>query len=254
MTGRLCRKCSSRAVDGSSYCAKHQNVKQEQGKLYDRFRADDPIRALYRGKNAPRWQATRAVVLKRDILCVSCGHRVATECDHILTARVVVDNYGINAFYDPNRCQGLCGSCHSQKSVLESGWSGKRRSMLTELGERSNTTVVCGQAGSGKTTYVAERKSEQDSVWDYDVVMQSLTGLPLHHGLPEAIGSALAHRDAWIRATENSVNHCWLIVSDSRAQLVSAMRDAGARVIVMDTPDDVCHKRLRQRNAADNTQ
>ena len=85
----LCRDCSSRAVDGTRYCARHQtdNKPKQHKRLYDRHRADDPTRALYRCK---RWQATRTKVLNRDILCVACGHKAATEADHILSARIVL--------------------------------------------------------------------------------------------------------------------------------------------------------------------
>jgi len=77
---------------------------------------------------------------------------------------------------------------------------GKRGTKLVDVGDRRNTTVVCGQPGSGKTTYVERFKAPNDLTWDYDVVMADITGLPLHQFLPGAIGSVLAHRDAWIEA------------------------------------------------------
>lgn len=241
----LCRDCSRRATTGR-YCDDHQanNNKTAHKQLYDRYRDDDPIRALYRVK---RWQATRRTVLNRDILCRSCGHQVATDCDHIISARLVHDNYGLDAFYDPERCQGLCHPCHSSKTAIECGWTGRKGTKLTELGNRQHVTVVCGQAGSGKTTYVAQHKADNDLVWDYDVVMSELTGLPMHESLPDAVGSVLAHRDSWIVATEHCLHHCWLIVSNPNAVIVQMMREAGANVIVMDTPDDVCQQRLRAR-------
>jgi len=144
------------------------------------------------------------VVLRRDVLCTSCGHQAATICDHILVARLVVDNFGVDAFYDPERLSGLCKTCHDKKTTHESGWCGKKATTLTvdTIGDRTNTTVVCGQAGSGKTTYVAEHAASNDSRWDYDDVMHVITGLPLHQGLPGAIGSVLADRDRWIAATQ----------------------------------------------------
>jgi 5-methylcytosine-specific restriction protein A len=246
----LCRDCTRRAV-ANGYCDSHQtsNAKKTHKRLYDRYREDDPIRALYRCK---RWQATRRIVLNRDILCRSCGHEVATECDHILSARLVHDNFGIDEFYNPERCQGLCHTCHSKKTALECGWSGRKGTKLTELGDRRHTTVVCGQACSGKTTYVAAHKGANDLVWDYDYIMAEITGLPLHQSMPDAIGSVLANRDAWIQATEYCPHHCWLIVSNPTAVIVTMMRDAGATVVVMDTADDVCQQRLRARFIADN--
>jgi 5-methylcytosine-specific restriction endonuclease McrA len=249
----ICRMCNSRAThDG--YCERHSGSKNDSKRSYDRFRADDPIRALYRGKNAKRWQRVRQQVLRRDVLCKSCGHEAATVVDHILVARLVVDNYGVDEFYNPDRLQGLCKTCHDIKTTHESGWTGRKGTQLTDLGDRSNTTVVCGQSGSGKSTYVERFKRPNDLVWDYDVIMAEITGLPLHQGLPGAIGSVLANRDQWIEATRYSTNHCWLIVSNPQAVIVEMMRDAGATIVVMDTPDDECQRRLKQRFIAETMQ
>jgi hypothetical protein len=100
---------------------------------------------------------------------------------------------------------------------------------------------------------VDEHKAATDLVWDYDVVMSDITDLPMHQPLPGAVGSVLANRDAWIEATKYSTNHCWLIITNPEAAAVGMMRDAGAQIITMDTPDDVCQERLRARFTANNT-
>jgi hypothetical protein len=122
---RLCRDCSSRALPTTSYCARHTTTNNHTANrlLYDRYRSDDPVRQLYRGKNLRRWEATRRVVFKRDILCqwpAGCPH-AATECDHIRSARSIVLEFGTDAFYDPARCQGLCKEHHSEKTRHELG-------------------------------------------------------------------------------------------------------------------------------------
>lgn len=242
---KTCRlgSCSARAtLDG--YCDRHKVNRNDTKRLYDRYRADDPVRALYKCK---RWKTVRLVVLRRDVLCQACGHQAATEVDHILSARLVLDNWGLDEFYNAERLQGLCHRCHSSKTTHESGWTGKRGTTLSDLGDRSNTTVVCGPAGSGKTTYVGDHKAENDHVFDFDVIMQTITGLPMHQSLPGAVGSVLAQRDQWVEATKYSTNHCWLIVSNAKAAIVDMMREAGAAVVVMDTTDDECQRRLRQR-------
>jgi 5-methylcytosine-specific restriction enzyme A len=248
--GGLCRACNSRAIE-NGYCERHKGCRRDESRLYDRYRADDPVRKLYRCK---RWQSVRLIVLRRDILCQSCGHEAATEVDHILAARLVLDNFGLDAFYDSARLQALCRRCHSSKTLLEGGWTGRKGTGLKDLGDRSNTTVVCGQAGSGKTTFVASSKAPDDLVWDYDVIMQEVTGLPIHQGLPGAVGSVLANRDQWIEATRYSANHCWLIVSNPKAVIVGMMQDAGAIIIMMDTPDEECQRRLKQRFIAETLQ
>src|SRR5579864_4036112 len=117
----LCKDCSLRSV-ANGYCQKHEtsNNATINEKLFDQYRADDPIRQLYRTR---RWmRGTRLKVLRRDILCVACGHKAATDADHILSARLVVDNFGVDEFYNPERCQGLCHECHSSKTAHECGW------------------------------------------------------------------------------------------------------------------------------------
>jgi len=64
------------------------------------------------------WQAIREIVLQRDPLCVHClkkdKHTHSYAVDHIIPLEDA-----------PGRClllsnlQGLCGACHSRKSVLE---------------------------------------------------------------------------------------------------------------------------------------
>jgi 5-methylcytosine-specific restriction endonuclease McrA len=47
-----------------------------------------------------------------------CGHQAATTADHILSARLILDNFGLDAFYDSARLQGLCHDCHSIKTAI----------------------------------------------------------------------------------------------------------------------------------------
>jgi 5-methylcytosine-specific restriction endonuclease McrA len=243
--GGICHRCSRRAVTGSKLCSDHQDSANDHKRQYDRYRSDDPIRKLYKSR---RWlKGTRLIVLRRDILCKSCGHRVATDVDHILSARLVIDNFGHDAFFDPDRCQGLCHACHSAKTSLESGWVNRNGTKLTEFGDRSNMTIVCGPGGAGKSTYVAEHKADDDLIWDYDAVMHEITGLPMHEELHGATGSVLANRDQWIQATEHSTKHCWLIVSNAKAKIVELLQAVGARVIVLETDEAECQRRLAAR-------
>ena len=217
----ICRDCSSRAIK-NGYCEKHQihNERRLRKSTFDNYRSDDEVRKLYRCK---RWQITRLKVIKRDVLCVSCRHRAGTEVDHILSARLVLDNYGTDEFYNIDRLQLLCHACHSAKTAHEVGWVGKKETKITTFGNRSNLTIVCG----ADTTYVEQHKADDDLVWDYDVIMADLTGLPMHQGLPGAVGSVLANRDQWIQATQYSKHHCWLTVSNSKAVIVTMLKEAG---------------------------
>jgi hypothetical protein len=159
----------------------------------------------------------------------------------------VLDNFGLDEFYNIERLQGLCHDCHSMKTAHESGWAGSKGTRLDNLSNRSNTTVVCGGVCSGKTTYVEQHRQQDDVCWDYDEVMARITGLPLHQSLQGAIGSVLADRDAFIQGTATCTNHVWLIVARRDAYIVKLLESAGAEVIVMTTPDDECQRRLQAR-------
>jgi 5-methylcytosine-specific restriction endonuclease McrA len=244
--GGLCLDCQRRALPGTRYCQAHQTDNQARQKrlLYDSFGRDEELRPLYRCK---RWEVTRQRVLRRDILCVACGHRAATEVDHVLRARLVVDNFGLDEFYSVDRLKGLCHTCHSQKTAHESGWAGSKGTRIESLSDRTNTIVVCGQPASGKSTYIEEHKQQDDLVWDYDVVMQRITGLPLHQSLQGAIGSVLADRDNFIQATSMCERRVWIICANPSAYIVKLLHEAGASVVTMQTPDDECQRRLQAR-------
>ena len=244
--GSLCLDCQRRALPGTRYCQDHQvnNQAREKRHLYDAFGRDEELRPLYRCK---RWETTRQRVLRRDILCRMCGHKASTEVDHVLRARLVLDNFGLDEFYNIDRLQGLCHDCHSMKTAHESGWAGSKGTRLDNLSNRSNTTVVCGQACSGKSTYVEQHRQQDDVCWDYDEVMARITGLPLHQSLQGAIGSVLADRDNFILGTATCEYRVWIICANPQAHIVKLLSEAGASVVTMQTPDDECQRRLRER-------
>lgn len=66
-------------------------------------------------------------MLRRDPLCCECGHRASTEADHVQRAREIVEQFGVAEFYNPDRSQGLCHSCHSAKTAKECGFAGGKQ-------------------------------------------------------------------------------------------------------------------------------
>lgn len=128
----LCLDCSKRAEPGSQYCLHHatDNRAAAYKQALDRNRKHDPIHALYRVR---RWtKGTRLIVLRRDPLCCMCGHRASTVADHIKPAREIVAQFGKAEFYNPDRCQGLCDSCHASKSAYEGEFAGVPRARASE--------------------------------------------------------------------------------------------------------------------------
>lgn len=129
-TATLCRDCSSRAVADSPYCTEHQqsNNAAAHKQWSSRYREiNDTTYHLYR---CVRWTGpygSRLQTLRRDPLCTLCGHRASKIADHHpLTAREVVAQFGVAAFYDITRLRGLCASCHSSKEARETGFAKQR--------------------------------------------------------------------------------------------------------------------------------
>jgi 5-methylcytosine-specific restriction endonuclease McrA len=58
----------------------------------------------------PGWAKIRARILERDPICVLCGVRQSTHCDHIEAKK---DDHR------PEGLQGVCGPCHDRKSSRE---------------------------------------------------------------------------------------------------------------------------------------
>ncbi|MFE9382370.1 HNH endonuclease signature motif containing protein [Streptomyces sp. NPDC007025] len=56
------------------------------------------------------WKKIRAEVLARDPICVLCGVRPSSHCDHI---KAKTDDH------QPAKLQGVCAECHGRKSSAE---------------------------------------------------------------------------------------------------------------------------------------
>lgn len=51
-----------------------------------------------------------------DLVCASCQHTAACVVDHIIPARIYAAK-DVELFYDRPNLQGLCESCHDQKTI-----------------------------------------------------------------------------------------------------------------------------------------
>ncbi|WP_026004881.1 HNH endonuclease [Streptomyces sp. AA1529] len=69
------------------------------------WQGSDRVSRLPRG-----WKKIRAEVLARDVICVLCGVRPSSHCDHI---KPKTDDH------QPSQLQGVCAECHGLKSSAE---------------------------------------------------------------------------------------------------------------------------------------
>lgn len=108
--------------------------------------------------------------------------------------------------------------------------------------------IVCGPPASGKTTWAREQLAGRGELIDLDEIMAELSGLPLYQAGREWLNPAvrqrnnmlgsLSRRPKWQRAA--------LIVGEPSAERREwwAEKLRPTRVVVMETPEDVCIQRL----------
>ena len=105
-----CRETGCPALSYTPRCSLHTKERQH---VYDRQRGTTKERGY-----AGEWFKIRRDVLREEPACRRCGGP-ASEVDHIIPKRSGGTNERANL-------QGLCGSCHSSKTVRETQW-GRRR-------------------------------------------------------------------------------------------------------------------------------
>lgn len=118
---RPCAKagCRRLALDGSRFCAEHQDEDLKRKREVDKRRGSSSSR----GYNSA-WTRASKIFLAQHPLCAECQRQgkvtPATEVDHI------VPHKGDQAlFWRTSNWQALCHSCHSRKTVMEDGGFGR---------------------------------------------------------------------------------------------------------------------------------
>lgn len=188
--------------------------------------------------NSAKWQRLRKVVLTRNPLCAQ--HQVfgdivpAVDVDHI-------DNNPNNNNAD--NLVGLCRSCHAKKTAVE--MRGKIYMMPYlypyNLETENQIIMVCGAAGSGKSTYVRQNKKADDLSIDLDDIRKDI---PQEWGEELLKTSLIVRNDMLSQPTDKTI---WFIVSAgnpaTRKWWVNKLNPVD--MIVLDTPLDVCIERIK---------
>lgn len=187
------------------------------------------------------WRKLRAAVLRDDPLCPECSIvgelRPATDVDHI-------DNDPTNN--DRSNLVGLCKSHHSKKT-----WNEQRgRPYLAPYTHPYKirpalgvTTIVCGPAGSGKTTYVRASASDGDTIIDLDDIRADLVH---RYTGNELLRQALIERNTILHSLAEVPQRCWFIVSAPLKHERDwwASRLGTDDVVLLDTPLHECEQRI----------
>ena len=194
-----------------------------------------------------KWEKARAAFLKAHPRCLhvidgeTCGEP-ATVVHHVIPHRG-----DPKLFWRKSNWLPVCKACHDgpiQRSERR-GDGARVHPFLPR--PRIPVTIVCGPAGSGKSTYVREHAGPDDIIIDLDEIRARVTGLPMHAYAPEATTAALEERNRILAslATDEEHEQAWFLVgAPEQAERDLWARKLKADVVLLDTPLDICIDRI----------
>lgn len=108
--------------------------------------------------------------------------------------------------------------------------------------------LVCGSIGSGKTTFVRERRKPGDLVVDLDAILAAITFEPWYSPAADlCLPIAWRVRDLLVAQLQesNPAKCAWVVSADPDIRLRHTYEQFGAKVIVLETPSLVAIERVR---------
>ena len=241
----------------------------------------EQYRRLY---GTARWKWTRAQQLASHPLCEACAKlgrvTAATVCNH-----TDPDSKSDSETFFAGPFSSLCAPCHDQGEQREekagysfavdsSGWptdsnhpaNAGMANVKPRIGNAKThpawfrkamipTTLVCGAPGSGKSHYVRTHAGLADRIVCFDTIAVQMFGKPGDHRVisltPTQVGDVLRQRNEliadlmWSKA-KGQWPRAWIILTEPKADHRQWWSDTlGAEVVVMDTPQAECIRRVR---------
>jgi 5-methylcytosine-specific restriction endonuclease McrA len=190
-----------------------------------------------------KWRLVRAAFLKANGWCIEPGCGLpATEADHVIALK----DGGTHSW---SNLRPFCKPHHSRRTAKEQpgGWNVRER--RAPGSPTCPVTLVCGPPGSGKSTYVDERRQWGDLVIDLDTLYMALSGLPAYEKPDVLLPFVFAAKDAVLArlAGGHGLRHAWVITSGAdgaeRKELAARLN---AGIVLLDVAPSECLRRISQ--------
>lgn len=141
--------------------------------------------------------------MKRDEspICEVCGDAAATQVDHIIP---------FTDANDPRRTQwsnlqSICNACHSWKSNVANN-------------EVARVYVVCGEPGTGKSTFCQRFRPSTAALFDLDIIAEAMNaGWRKNDNRPVEVNALIGDwREVLVNRIAGSkfLTQCWIIIAD----------------------------------------
>lgn len=110
------------------------------------------------------------------------------------------------------------------------------------------TYVVHGPPLSGKSTYVQRQKGPNDLVFDFDLVMAALTGLPVHQHNEHLVSYVVDIRGLIIARlkSEENLDNAWIIATRVTPRLKHSLEGLDVEYIELQVDIETAKERLHQ--------
>lgn len=203
------------------------------------------------GKNDPRssrpWRRLRQQVLLRDkYTCqgVNNGKKCGKISTHMEVDHIKPRNQG--GTDELGNLQTLCPLCHLMKT---SGEAATRPASMAPDWMPSTTkplVLVCGRPASGKSEYVKQNAKPGELVVDLELMAAEI-GCELWDLSKEQTFALIRLRNNRIaNFARGQTEHpkAWIVTAAGRDYLRQFWSDRGAEVVVIDTPLEVCQRRI----------
>lgn len=110
------------------------------------------------------------------------------------------------------------------------------------------TYVIHGSPLSGKSTYVEKHKGSNDIIYDFDLIMAAISGLPIHQDNKNLIPYVIDIRDLIITRlkSEKNIDNVWIITTRVTEELKKSLIGLNPEYIEIKINKNTAIKRLKE--------